>query len=202
MKDLVDKPRSLKYYSEQERRKKMLYLPHIKPLTLFVNEMNDLNYEVPYFDPCDGGVESKALFLLQDPGPKAITSGFISRNNDDPSAENQFKFQIAAGLNRKDTLLWNVIPWRVESVKALDREEAIPYLIRLFTFLPKLRVIILSGGEAWKCRKNVESLTTAIILETYHTSNRGLNSQGKRGDFINSIIECYRNAAELITTRN
>ncbi len=198
MDNLSNVPRSLKSHLEQERRIKMLKEPHMVALTRLVNEMRDQNYHVPYFDPCDGGVEAKALFLLQDPGKKAIASGFISRNNDDQSAENQMKFQNAAGLNRTDTILWNVIPWRVENVTANDRKEAVPYLRHLFAQLPRLRVVILGGVEAWKCRSIIEDLTTVTILETYHTSNRGLNSQGNREEFIRTIVECYRKAAEIL----
>jgi hypothetical protein len=55
--------------------------------------------EVPEFDPLDGGVEAQVLFLFEKPGPmtaelggsKRSGSGFISRNNDDPTAEATFK---------------------------------------------------------------------------------------------------------------
>ena len=37
------------------------------------------------------------------------------------------------------------------------------------------------------------------ILETYHTGDRGLNSQGKREEFIENIIQCYREVAKIIS---
>lgn len=200
MEKMNNMPRSLKYDSERERRNKMINLPHIAPLTRFVDEIRTQGYDVPYFDPCDGGIEAKALFLLQDPGKKAIKSGFISRNNDDQSAENQLKFQKEAGLNRKSTILWNIIPWRVGNVTADDRKEAIPYLKLLLNSLPRLKVIVLSGSEAWKCHSQIQSITHITILETYHTGNRGLNSQGKREEFISSVIDCYRKAAGIIAS--
>jgi hypothetical protein len=48
---------------------------------------------VPDFDPLDGGVNAQVLFLLEKPGPMAAEdgkragSGFISRDNDDGTAE-------------------------------------------------------------------------------------------------------------------
>ena len=76
--------------------------------------------EVPEFDPLDGGVDARVLFLLEKPGPmtsgvdgtkQRTGSGFISRNNDDPTAEAIFNFMQQAGISRKMTISWNVIPW-------------------------------------------------------------------------------------------
>ena len=36
-------------------------------------------------------------------------SGFISRNNNDPTAEAIFQFMEQAGIDRKLTLIWNAI---------------------------------------------------------------------------------------------
>lgn len=201
MNNMTNRIRSLQYPSEQERRKNMLDMPHMKPLTDHVEWIRESHNGVPWFDPCDGGIEAKALFLLQDPGPKAVKSGFISRNNNDPSAENQFRFQKTAGLDREDTLLWNIVPWRVKRVVAKDRDDALPYLEKLIALLPQLKVIILSGNEAWKCHSKVRTITDMHILETYHTGNRGLNSQGRREEFIESVIQCYREVAEIISVK-
>ena len=57
------------------------------------------------FDPRDGGIRAQALFLFEKPGPKANASGFISRDNDDPTAENIFRFMNQAGIPRKKTCL-------------------------------------------------------------------------------------------------
>lgn len=49
---------------------------------------NNLTREVPGFDPKNGNEQAKYLFLLEAPGPKAIQSGLISFDNEDPSARN------------------------------------------------------------------------------------------------------------------
>jgi hypothetical protein len=38
-------------------------------------------------------------------------SGFISRNNDDPTAEATMGFMEKAGIPHTLTVSWNVIPW-------------------------------------------------------------------------------------------
>jgi hypothetical protein len=69
---------------------------------------------VPDFDPLDGGVDARILFLFEKPGPMTSEdrggSGFISRNNDDPTAEATFRFMQAAGIPRTLTVIWNVVP--------------------------------------------------------------------------------------------
>ena len=86
----------------------MLCLPHILPLVNYLDLMKEElgnGFDTPMFDPCDGGVNDKALFLLEAPGPKAVGSGFISRNNPDPSAKNINKLLIETGFKREETLL-------------------------------------------------------------------------------------------------
>jgi hypothetical protein len=87
----MDEPRTLRDSRARERRLKLLSLAHDEPLTSYVHELRDRGFgEVPYFDPLDGGIKAEALFLFEKPGPQAAGSGFISRNNDDPTAENTF----------------------------------------------------------------------------------------------------------------
>jgi uracil-DNA glycosylase len=60
--------------------------PHVAPLTAFVEALRaemGPGVGLPHFDPLDGGVEAEVLYLLEAPGPRAVESGFISRNNPD-----------------------------------------------------------------------------------------------------------------------
>jgi len=87
----LEPPKSLGDAEQRRARTALLSEPHIQPLTEFVERMRFTkgpDYGIPYFDPLDGGVDAKALFLLEAPGPKAIRSGFISRNNPDETAKN------------------------------------------------------------------------------------------------------------------
>src|ERR1035438_5895674 len=102
-----DWPRSLRDACVRERRKAMLHLPHIAPLAEYAERLRMRGLgEVPDFDPLDGGVEARVLFLFEKPGPmtaeagKRFGSGFISRNNDDSTAEASIGF-----IDRKSTRL-------------------------------------------------------------------------------------------------
>lgn len=113
-----DAPRSMRDAGVRERRKRMLNLPHIAPLTAYAAKLRArASVEVPDFDPLDGGKNAQVLFLFEKPGPmtaangKRIGSGFISRNNDDATAEATFNFMKQAHIPRTRTVIWNVIPW-------------------------------------------------------------------------------------------
>lgn len=68
----------------------MSHQSRIEPLTKYLAKIKAEHpeKELPCFDPYDGGIHAKALFLLEAPGPKAVSSTFISRNNPDPTARN------------------------------------------------------------------------------------------------------------------
>lgn len=78
----------------RDARYLQLHEPHIAPLTLFVETLRTQLGPIagiPYFDPSDGGITAKLLYLLEAPGAKALFSGFISRNNPDETAKNFFE---------------------------------------------------------------------------------------------------------------
>ena len=65
-----DSPRSLRDLAVRERRKAMLNLPHVAPLTAYAAKLRDSDsIEVPEFDPFDGGINAQVLFLFEKPGP-------------------------------------------------------------------------------------------------------------------------------------
>jgi hypothetical protein len=114
---LEDVPKSLGNAAEREERRSLLYASHVAPLTAFVESLRQhrgANDSVPYFDPLDGSVLAECLFLLEDPGGRAVGSGLVSRNNPDETAKNFFVLN-EAGLARSRTVIWNVVPWYVGS---------------------------------------------------------------------------------------
>lgn len=148
MKDTV---RSLAHAAERERRFGMLSLPHIKPLTDYVLDLRTrVLGDVPYFDPLDGGTAARVVFLLEKPGPKAAESGFISRNNDDWTAEYTFRFMQEAAIDRELTCLWNVVPgWNgSQKVKGSELEFGIQYLEQLLPLIPKASTLVWVGKRA------------------------------------------------------
>lgn len=154
--DNSDCARSLRSSDAIALRRQMLHEPHIAPLTDFVQKLKEIHpdCEIPDFDPFDGGCNADILFLFEKPGPMTSASGkgsgFISRDNDDPTAEATFKFMNKAGLLRERTVIWNVIPgWNgTRKVTTAELRAGIDDLNGLLVLLPKLRAIVLVGQQA------------------------------------------------------
>jgi hypothetical protein len=96
-----------------------LRLPHIAPVNALVDELNDPGGRgsVPYLVPAYGGVAARVLCVLRDPGPKTNAtqggSGFLSPENDDPTARRFAALLDGAGLPVSEILAWNAYPWYI-----------------------------------------------------------------------------------------
>jgi hypothetical protein len=96
-------PRSMRDGGVRERSRLMPDLPHVAPLTNYAASLRADGSQVPDFDPRDGGTAARVLFLFEKPGPMTAQrngrrgSGFVSRDNDDPTAEGIFTFMQQAG---------------------------------------------------------------------------------------------------------
>jgi hypothetical protein len=176
-----DQPRSMRDAGVRERRRAMLGLPHMIALTSFAEKLRRPGLQVPDFDPCDGGVEARVLFLLQKPGRMATKagsgkrpgSGFISRDNDDSTAEATFKFMRKAKIPRERTILWNVIPWwdETHAVKGSDLKDGRASLKELIELLlPKLCAVMLVGGKAAEAKPELETIPRLCLFNSFHPS--------------------------------
>jgi uracil-DNA glycosylase len=172
---------ALSSMDERASRQADLHLPHVAPLTAFVEAIRTergLGSEIPFFDPRDGGTRAHALFLLEAPGPKAVCSGFISRDNPDPSARNFRALLASAAIPRERTVLWNIVPWyigtgvKIRVAESIDIEAGVAYLSRLVGLLIGLRAVVLVGRKAQRARDAVSHLTPARIFKTLHPSNQ------------------------------
>ncbi len=180
-----DAPYALLSPDECARRRALLAaLPSMRPLAEFVQALRLRHGPacvIPDFDPCDGGTEARALFLLEAPGPRARVSGFASRNNPDQTARNLCGLMGAAGIARTDTLLWNIVPWyvgtssRIRPVTPQDIAEAQAALRGLLALLPRLALIVLVGRKAQSARPFLQTLTPVPIMVTYHMSPQVFN---------------------------
>jgi hypothetical protein len=173
-----DRPRSMRDLRVRLQLKAMLALPHVAPLTAYAAELRQSsNLEVPDFDPLDGGVNARALFLFEKPGPMTaesgprIGSGFISRNNDDPTAEATFRFMKQAGIPRRLTVIWNVVPWwnGTRKVTTAELREGVASVERLITLLPELSVVVMVGGKSSKAERLLRHRSLALF-NSYHPS--------------------------------
>ncbi len=193
----MDEPYTLKSQEERIRRAGMLILPRMKPLLRLLNEIRAKYQFTPNFDPCDGGIGAKVLFLLEAPGRQARGSDFISRNNPDPTAKNMWK--LLSSLRREDTILWNIVPWYLGSevkilpAKRSDISAARCFLVKLFKLLPQLEYVILMGKPARSERRVIEELLSKAnkqdeVRETVHPSPKVLNPHPHQREEIKALI--------------
>ena len=168
-----DAPRSMHDAGVRQRRRLMLDLPHVAGLTAYAAKLRERgSVQVPEFDPLDGGTDARVLFLFEKPGPmtaeggRRTGSGFISRNNDDASAEATFDFMQQAGIPRRLTVSWNVIPWWNGTVRVTKEElrEGAIAVRDLIGLLPNLRAVVMVGQKAAAARPYLES--TGLMLFT------------------------------------
>ena len=152
-------PGSLAEPDVRAARRALLQGPHIAPLTELIDQIRTetgFGDAVPYIDPLDGGVDARALLILESPGAKAVGSGFISRDNPDETARNAFELYREAGLDRAETVIWNIVPWYIRdrpggsAPKWEDIQAGTVWLGKLLRLLPKLEVIVFIGKKAQK----------------------------------------------------
>src|SRR5260370_42342666 len=75
-----ERPKSLQAGSEREARLARINDWQVAPLSGFVEAIRQRvsnGCAIPYFDPLDGGVTARCLYLLEAPGPQAVASGFV-----------------------------------------------------------------------------------------------------------------------------
>jgi uracil-DNA glycosylase len=197
-----DSQKSLASGSERQSRMEMLENWRAGPLTGFVRQMREETErgdKIPFFDPCDGGVAARCLFLLEAPGRKAVESGFVSRNNPDESAKNFIELSQQAGIPRSCTAIWNIVPWyigtgdKIRPAKRPDLEEGLWYLDRVFQLLPSLQVVVMMGQKATFAESHIMSMNRRFeIVRSPHPSPLYVNNRpGNRS----RILEVFNDVA-------
>lgn len=124
---------------------------------------------VPGFDPQDGRAGARVLLLLEKPGPGALASGAVSRDNGSLTSRAIRSFLNEAELPREETVLWNVVPaWNgTTRVTATEVREGLAHLARLLPLLPRLDTAILAGRHAGRAGPLLRGLR---LIATAHPS--------------------------------
>jgi hypothetical protein len=115
----------------------------------------DSGRRMPRFDPADGGAAARMLVLLETPGPGDDAERTVSRDNPTGTARNLTRFLADARVARRDTVLWNTVPWIVHEPGARNRplrrgeiREGVSVMPDWLALLPRLRVVVLAGRVA------------------------------------------------------
>lgn len=189
----------------REQRLASLEQSHVAMLTAFVRSLRGEHgpeYSIPYFDPADGGCVAEILFLLEAPGPQAVRSGFVSRDNPDETARNFLLLCEEAGIDRRRTVCWNVVPWyigtgeRIRAATVQDVASGLQSLGRLLELLPRLSTVVLVGGKAARARGFVvEQRPRVSVVEMPHPSPMFINRSPGNRDRILAVLKRLKPAA-------
>lgn len=195
----MDAPKTLASETERAGRIAMLSPPHISDLAYFVQRIRDAkgsSYQIPDFDPLDGGSNAQVLFLLEAPGPKAVISGFASRNNPDETAKNFFLLNEEASVDRRLTITWNAVPWyigsgtKIRPARRDDVREADIWLKELLAALHELRFVIFVGQKSLHARGVVQdSRPTVQIMTMPHPSPMFINRDPRNRARVLAVLQ-------------
>jgi len=135
---------------------------------------------------------ARVLFVGERPGPKTLKTGFISRENPDPTARNFGALLDAAHISRSDTVLWNILPWfdsRTAKISASDLSRGASYLSKLIILLPHLCIIVFVGKQAQRAARMVIIPDGVKVLNCPHPSQLSLNADRKRRPAIRKVLK-------------
>jgi uracil-DNA glycosylase len=193
-----DEPKLLRIPAACAARREQLAEGHVSPLRDFVAELRSRTGKVtPEFDPWDGGIRAKVLYLLEAPGRRAVGSGFVSRNNPDETAKNFFILNREAGIARRDSVIWNVVPWyigdeqRIRAARTSDVREGTESLAKLLLLFSDLRAIVLVGRKAERAMPMLNNITLQTkVFACPHPSPVFVNrSKGNRDRILQVLLE-------------
>lgn len=147
--------KSLADPAEVARRRAGLDLPRIAALRPLLDAIRARHGDTPDPDPLDGGAEARLLVLLETPGPRIRRTGLVSRDNPAETSANLFRALRAAAIARRDTLIWNAVPWIIHPDGARNRAPnraelaaGLGWVEPLVASLPRLAVAVLAGRVA------------------------------------------------------
>ena len=174
---------NVEYRLGQERNR---YAPHVSSINALVDDLStDERGWMPHVAPAHGGVDASVLSVLRDPGPMTQVgkgSGFLSIENDDPTAEQQCVAFGRVGVHAADITPWNAYPWYInQQPNAAQLDAGVEPLVRLLGLLPRLKVVLLQGGDArdaWRrlTRRHPHIIVSRrfAVVETFHPGRQAL----------------------------
>lgn len=138
---------------------------------------------MPYIAPLYGGVEAEMLSILRDPGPMTNAaldgSGFLCLEDDDPAAELFATLLAEAGIAPSRMTPWNAYPWYINrKPNTAELTAGHDPLRRLLGLLPRLRVVMLNGGDGVRGRSSADHGVVSRAPDLSHGATSVRRHQG------------------------
>lgn len=172
--------------------------PHIAPINAFVDSIRDRDGRgwVPYVPPLHGGIDARVISILRDPGPATLLgtgSGFISVENDDPTAERMAQLFDRYGIPVRTVLPWNAYPWYIDAAPSAQQSKAgAGVLVELLKLTLEVEVVLLQGRDAEKAWRRTVALQPRLadrfsIYTTIHPGGRHSSTPTLKSAVVASI---------------
>ncbi len=186
-----------------EEWRQALSQPHILQFETWRRTLLIEGQSVPHFDPADGGIDARLLLLLETPGPGPERTRFVSRDNPSGTARNLRRYLDEAGIDRREMLLWNTVPWIMHPPGARNRalrkaaiDAGLATLPGLLALLPRLKVCLLAGRVAAKAGLIVSAHDPSIgVIPMPHPSPANVCTSPKVGERLGAA---FSEAAALL----
>ena len=152
-------------------RRALLDAPRFRPFGPVLAALRARHGTVPDPDPLDGGAEARLLLLLETPGPRNRETGIVSRDNPTGTGRNLRALLDGAGIARRDTLIWNVVPWIIHEPGARNRaprrreiRTGLAELGAVLAVLPRLVAAVLAGRVAAEAEPTLREARPDLAL--------------------------------------
>lgn len=164
--------------------------PDVQPLREWLDRFHQLYpaRRCPHFDPASGGVSARVLVVLKSPGKRPVgdaaqDAAFVSIDNPDETSANLWRALEEAGLDQREVLLWNIVPWylaaEAKGPTADDLAAGSKALYELLALLPNVQTVVLAGGEAQKSWE--KHLAYRVTRRTVSVPNPGPQALTRAG---------------------
>lgn len=170
---------------------------HVLPLVRLREELTVKFGAMPHVDPFDGGIRARLLVLLETPGPSdvPINQRFVSIDNPTGTAANLRAAIASSGLDRRDMIVWNAVPWirgRRGAIPADEVRAGLRVLELLLAHLPELEVAVLAGKVAGAGADTLHRRGIAVFA-TPHPSPTLVNTHPSyRADLVGGFVAAGR----------
>ncbi|GAA3677730.1 hypothetical protein GCM10023081_14990 [Arthrobacter ginkgonis] len=171
------------YVKDAEAR---IHEENIQPVTLLCQELQDgvPGSRVPLVDPVHDVDDARIISLQIAPGP-GTSSGFLSLENDDPTAARLAEVYEAAGLQPRHGILWNAYPWELPAEAGMkltlaQTKQGVRPFRRFLAEVPRVSAIVAHGGYAQNLIDELSKTGGDLILRERGIKVYKVRSTGDR----------------------
>jgi hypothetical protein len=185
--------------TELAQRRGRIFEPHVEPLNRWVESLRSrlpVGNEVPWFDPDDGGVSARLLWLGDEPEQADLFTmggtGFVSIDGPSQRSRNLRASAMSADIDRATLAVWNVQPCNLRELRKSgggkgEDVPAVALLQELLGLLPDLQVVVLAGRSSWEVFSQLAAHTSVLVLSTAEVRDSSLDGRPRERAALESV---------------